>query len=224
MIKRFWILFCAFSLAGCLNADIHAQDSLRKIKMPVHIQGNFFYDFPQSFGAVAGIELPLKNKVISRVDTSGKVKLKYRDWVLNGNVGFYRYTFNHTGLFLFPSIGKRYNKGRPYYFEWLLSVGLLRTFYDGQVYSVDDNGTVKQLKNYGRFYTLTGVSTVFGHDFEKNKKPKPFAIDIKPSLWFQYPYNSFVLPHLSFELQLKYHLDRLNMRVREKYVVHKLKE
>src|ERR1700690_1906176 len=190
---------------------VEAQDSLNKVKMPVYIRSTFFYDFPQSFGASAGVDFPIRSKIITTISKSGKQELRYRDLIVCSDIGFYRYPFNNTGLYIIQSIGKRYYKSKPYYFEWLINVGVLRTIYDGQVYAVDDNGNVTELNNYGRYYAITGFTTVFGHNFERSKKPKPFAIDIRPSVWIQYPYNSFILPHLSAEISFTYHFNKLNM-------------
>ncbi len=218
--RRLRFIFCLSTITCLLKVDLHAQDSLYKVPMPVHTGSSFFYDFPQSFGFSGGIDFPVKSKLITSVNDSGATKIKYCDRIFSANTGFYRYTFNHSGLYFFSSIGKRYSKDRPFYLEWLISVGILRTFYDGRVYTVDDNGTVKELKYYGRYYALTGLSAVFGYNFERNKKPKPFAIGIKPSLWFQYPYNNFMLPHLSAELIFKYHFNKLNIFVKQKHVIH----
>jgi hypothetical protein len=215
-------VLCLFALIWLFKADLKAQDGLHSITMPVYVRSSFFYDFPQSFGVSAGVDFPIKSKVITTTRKIGKEVIKYRDLIIAGDIGFYRYPFNNSGLYFFQSIGKRYNKGKPYYFEWLVRVGVLRTFYDGQVYTVDDNGTVKELNNYGRYYAVTGFTTIFGHDFERTKKPGSFAIDLKPSLWVQYPYNSFFLLHLSAEISFKYHFNNLNMRIKQKQVVHLL--
>ncbi len=182
----------------------------------MYLNGSFFYDFPQSFGAAAGIDFPLKSKVIFTKNKAGEEKTKYRDLIIASDIGFYRYPFNNSGTYLFQSIGKRYYKEKPYYFEWLASVGVLRTFYDGTVYSVDNNGNVKTLNDFGRYYAITGFTAVFGHNFERSAIPKPFAIDIKPSLWIQYPYNSFVLPHFSVWLTFKYHFNGLHISMKQK--------
>ena len=213
--KTFYFLFTFLLL---FKIDSNAQDSLNKVNMPVYLHGSFFYDFPQSFGAAAGVDFPIRSKVIFTKNKTGEEKAKYRDLIIASDIGFYRYPFNNSGIYLFQSIGKRYQKEKPYYFEWLASIGLLRTFYDGIVYSVDNNGNVKILKDFGRYYATTGFAAVLGHNFERSSYPKPFAIDIKPSLWIQYPYNSFILPHFSVWLTFKYHFNRFHISVKQKQV------
>ncbi len=212
-------LLLYFFIIICLFIDgLKAQDSLNKIIMPGYLHGSCFYDFPQSFGAAAGVDFPLRSKVIYTKNKAGKEKPKYRDLIIAGDMGFYRYPFNNSGIYIFQSIGKKYHNQKPYYFEWRASVGILRTYYDGIVYSVDNNGNVKILKDFGRYYATTGFTAVFGHNFERSANWKPFAIDIKPSLWIQYPYNSFILPHLSVWLTFKYHFNHFRICVKQKQV------
>jgi hypothetical protein len=221
MLRRLSEFFLCLLIAICFTPFCaNAQDSLVKVTMPAFLHASFFYDLPLSFGSFTGIDFPIKSKVFISVDRAGKKEIKYRDAIVASDIGFYRYDFNNTGLYFFESIGKRYYRQRPYYFEWMITVGFLRTFYDGIVYAVDDNGNVKQLHNYGKYYAVTGGTAVFGHDFLKAKKPKPFAIDIRPSLWFQYPYNSFVLPHLSASLTFKYHFQGMNITIKQKRITN----
>jgi hypothetical protein len=183
--------------------------------MPVFVRSSLFYDFPQSFGASAGVDFPVRSKMIITKDEKGQTSFKYRDLIVAGDIGFYRNLFNNSGLYFFQSIGKQYHKNKPYYYEWLARVGLLRTFYDGIVYTVDANGNVKVINNFGRYYIATGFMAVFGYDFERSKKQLPFAIDARSYIWIQYPYNSFVLPHLSFELSFKYRFNKLNITIKK---------
>src|ERR1019366_8676757 len=139
-------LLCLFLVVFLFNADLQAQDSLVKVSLPLYVHGSFFYDFPQSFGALGGIDFPIKSKLVATVAKNGKKESRHRDVIVVGDIGFYHYPFNNSGLYFLSSIGKRYHKDKPYYFEWLVRFGLLRTFYDGLVYSVDDNGNVNVLK------------------------------------------------------------------------------
>jgi len=216
------VLFCLFSLLLLFEVGLQAQDSLYKVRMPVFVRSSFYYDFPQSFGASAGVDFPVRTKVIVTTDKKGEPSLKFRDLIVAGDIGFYRYLYNNSGLYFFQSLGKRYHKNKPYYHEWLARVGLLRTFYDGIVYTVDANGDVKMLNNFGRYYLATGFAAVFGYDFERSKKTLPVAIDARSYIWIQYPYNSFVLPHLSFELSFKYHCDKFNIAIKKKQIEENL--
>ena len=205
-------LFLSFS-------TLEGQDSLHTVKKPVFIHATFYYDFPQAFGFASGLDFPISSKLKITYEKNGTEKISHRDLIISGDVGFYRYRFNHSGLYFTPAIGKRYYDIRPHYFEMLLSLGVLRTFYDGRVYTVGDDGYVKEKKNFGRYYFTSGFSVAFGHDFERSHNPKPFAVQVRPSFWIQYPYNSYLLPHLSVELSFKYHFNRFNVSVKQKQLL-----
>ena len=220
MAKQWLICFFHFA-TGILygRLTLSAQDSSYRVKMPWYVQASFFYDFPQSFGATASAEIPLKSKQIIKVFPPQQKEVKYRNLITTSTIGFYRYPFNHTGLFVSQAIGYRYYKNKPYYFEWLASIGLLRTIYDGTVYSVNNYNAVSILPNFGRYYATTGFTAVFGHDWARSSQPKPFAVDVRPSLWFQYPYNSFVLPHLSAQITFSYHLAHSYLSITQKRTI-----
>lgn len=200
---------------------LSAQDSSHTVRLPISTSGNLFYDFPQSFGAAARMEFPFSFRHIF-INKKSKQKQKFREAVTSSTIGFYRYAFNNTGLFIQQSVGFRYYKTKPYYFQWQLMAGALRTFYDGTVYSVNNNGAVNTLRGFGRWYMLTGFATAFGHDWQRNKKPKPFSVAIEPSLWMQFPYNSFVLPHLSLQLSFQYHFSSVTILQKEIKRGHRL--
>jgi hypothetical protein len=179
------------------------------------LHASFYYDFPKSFGASAGIDFPFSSHVKTSNRKDGSKKIKYRDWIINADIGFYRYRFNNTGVFFIPSAGKRYASDGTHYFEWLAGAGIVRTFYDGIVYSVDNNGKVEEKSYFGRWYATANIAATCGWDFLKARTPKPFALQVKPVLWFQFPYNSFMLPHLSVEAGIKYYFKNFNTRVRQ---------
>ena len=216
MQKKFNYIFLSV-MAVCFSdlTKVAAQDSSKLVQQPVFLHTSFYYDFPKSVGASAGIDFPFSSKLKISNRKDGRKKIKHRDWIMNADIGFYRYRFNNTGVFFIPSVGKRYSGQHNYYVEWLAGAGIVRTFYDGIVYSVDDNGKVQEKSYSGRWYATASIATTFGWDLAKAKKPKPFALQIKPVLWFQFPYNNFMLPHLSVEAGIKYHFKNFNTNVQQ---------
>src|SRR5665213_3547317 len=135
-LKTILLLFaCCFGIRQVLAQTVDSTS------LPVYTSAGFLYDFPQSFGATAGIALPLNYHNIF-INKKRKEKQKFRELLTKSEVGFYRYRFNNTSFFFQQSIGFRYQHKTPYFFEWMLSAGLLRTFYDGTVYKVSDDGAV----------------------------------------------------------------------------------
>jgi hypothetical protein len=215
MQKQFRHIFIsAATFCFASVTDLAAQDSNR-VQKPVFLHTSFYFDFPKSVGAAAGIDFPFSSKIKISSSKDGTKKIRYRDWILNADIGFYRYRFNNTGVFFIPSAGKRYSGEHPYYFEWLAGAGVVRTFYDGIVYSVDDNGKVQEKSYFGRWYATANIATTFGWNLAKAKNAKPVALQVKPVLWFQFPYNSFMLPHLSVEAGIKYHFKNFNTKIQQ---------
>ena len=195
--------------AGC----VFGQDV--NVEKPVFIGFSAYYDFPKSYGVDASADFTLSSKVIFGKTNNQHQKIKYRDWIFSADAGFYHYHYNNSGIYLMPSVGKNYYSGKPYYFGWLATIGILRTFYDGIVYSVNADGNVVQLKNFGRYYAVTGIGAVLGCDILKRYR-FPLRAEIKPLLWMQYPYNSFLLPHGSAMVGIKYHFKNFNTLVKKK--------
>lgn len=198
------------------------QDTAGFIAKPVYVHASFLYDFPKSYGASAGLDLVFssKVKVVSRKD--GSTRTIYSDWVLNGDIGFYRYVMNHTGVLLIGSVGKRFHPGKSFYVEALFQSVALRTFYDGKVYEVDNNNHVTEKNNFGRFYGGAGFATTLGWNIRKSySSSPPILVQCQPSLWFQLPYNSFVLPHFSVQATIKYPLSHWQTKVQLKEKIKK---
>ena len=193
-----------------------AQDTSSTVQIPLLIRASFLYDMPLSFGAVAGVEIPLNRKIIADTKGNDSARIKNHDLIAGAETGFYRYAFNNTGLYFFASAGKRYSSKKPAYCQWQINLGILRTIYDGIVYAVNANNEVSILQNSGRFYALTGFSVVFGHDLRHQHHARPFSIEAGPLLWLQYPYNSYVLPHLSAKLGVAYYFQPIQRRIKQK--------
>ena len=172
---------------------------------PFCVRASFLYDFPMGFGSTAGIDFPFLSRTRETVSRKGVRREKRTDYVFFADLGFYRYAFNNTGLMIASGAAVRKPPGRVFWLEGSLGIGILRTFYDGIVYEVLQDGTVKELPLFGRFYALTGVSLALGWYLGNGKSHLPVSLQIKPSLWVQYPYNGFLLPHISLEAGLKYY-------------------
>jgi hypothetical protein len=190
-----------------------AQDSSKTASHPVFAEAMLLYDFPQSYGVTAGINLPLQSLVKSKIFKDGKKFTKYRDLIFGVNGGFYRYQYNYTGVFLTPFIGLRHFVRPSLYHETSFGLGILRTFYDGIVYKVDEAGNVSEEDLYGRFYATTSFSWAVNYLWRASHK-SIMAFQVKPVFWLQYPYNSFIKPHLSLAFGIKYQIAQRNIPIK----------
>ncbi|HEV7620268.1 MAG TPA: hypothetical protein VGO09_00970 [Flavisolibacter sp.] len=198
IVKMYFLLFLLF----LFNFSSCAQDSLSMGK-PIFLYASLLYDFPTSYGIKTSAGMPIKSFIKKRKLENGNIQYKEKDLFISVTLGGYRYPLNYTGIFLMPGIGIRYYKSQKTFTEIAFELGMLRTFYDGRVYEVSANGTINTLPLFGRFYLLSGLS--YALNFKLNeKKMNNLFIHIKPALWLQYPYNSFIKAHFSTEAGICY--------------------
>jgi len=94
--------------------------------------------------------------------------------------------------------------------------GVLRTFYDGKVYQEQTDGSIKEAPLFGRTYATTGFS--YGQNWRiSNHSRNAWFIQLRPSVWIQYPYNSFLKAHLSLQGGVSYRLGEMIVHSRTKY-------
>jgi len=190
-----------------------AQDSSERETKLIFTEVSLLYDFPESYGVVAGINLPMRSLIKNKIYKEGKVVPKQRDVIYGVNAGFYRYPYNYTGVFLTPFIAFRHYVHPSLFHETSLGIGLLRTFYDGTVYKVDDAGDVNEESLFGRFYATTSFSWSINFLLRRPNR-SIMAVQVKPLFWLQYPYNSFVKPHVSLAAGIKYEIGKKGVKVK----------
>jgi len=173
-----------------------AQDS-SKIAGPVSLYGLASYDFPKGYGLTVGTSIPFHSV------TGHKNKSSEKDEFVSAELGGYRYPFDYTSVNMNVGLGIRYVRSARYYSELSLNQGLLRTIYDGKVYEIDQYGNIKEVKLFGRTYLTTGFS--YSLNYRLNQKSlNLWFIQIKPSVWAQYPFNSFLKLHFSIQVGVCY--------------------
>jgi len=59
---------------------------------------------------------------------------------VSGNVGCYKHKRNHLGLFINSEIGFRKTRNKGMKYEYLLGIGYLHTFLQGDTYQVNNDG------------------------------------------------------------------------------------
>ena len=216
IIKAPNLLFSTFLIGSLVSSKtMSGQDSILTTARPVFVHASLLYDFPKSYGITAGVNYPFRSIEKKRVSKDGRQSIRQKDkfWLMEAAV--YRYPYNYTGILLVPAIGTRHYVNRSFLYETSLGIGILRTFYDGKVYEVDASGNVQEKSLFGRFYATTHLSSAFIFLLQK-PGGKTLAFEIKPSIWFQYPFESFIKPHVSLEAGIKYEIDKGSTKTRQK--------
>jgi hypothetical protein len=186
LLLLFTVPFIAFS-----------QDSL-PISRPVFLYGLTGYDIPKGFGFTIGGTAPFHSVV--KLKTGAE-----KDEVISSEIGEYRYPFAYTSIFFNAGLGIEYIRSSKHFTELSFSQGLLRTIYDGKVYELAQDGSIKERKLFGRNYLITQVS--WSLNYRIYKRPDPWFIKFRPSAWLQYPYNSFLKLHFAIQAGVSYCLN-----------------
>jgi len=127
----------------------------------------------------------------------------WKDVLVSSELGEYRYPFAYTSILFSAGLGIRYIRPSKPFTELSINQGLLRTIYDGVVYELEQDGSVKERKLFGRNYLITQFSYSVNYSMHK-RNPNRWFIQFGPSAWLQYPYNSFLKLHFSLHAGISY--------------------
>lgn len=171
------------------------QNSL-KTNRPALLYGLVSYDIPKGFGLTIGGSAPFHSVV-----KTGSEK----DLLVSSELGEYHYPFAYTSVFFNAGLGIRYIRSLRHFSELSINQGLLRTIYDGVVYQLGQDGSIKEHKLFGRNYLTTQFSYSLNYRMCK-RNPNGWFIQFRPCSWLQYPYNSFLKLHFSLQAGVSYNL------------------
>ena len=174
---------------------VFTQDSL-KTNRPALLYGLVSYDFPKGFGFKIGASAP--------ITPLSKLILK-RDVLVSSELGEYHYPFAYTSIFFNAGLGIRYIRSFKHFSELSIDQGLLRSIYDGKVYQLEQDGSIKEHKLFGRNYLITQFSYSLNYRM-CTRSPNLWFIQFRPSAWLQYPFNSFLKLHFSLQAGVSYNL------------------
>lgn len=131
----------------------------------------------------------------------------YKALIFTASIGTYIHQRNHVGLFLSSGLNWRHTFSIGYSMEFGLGLGYLHTWaHGGNIYTVDDNGNVSLKQNFGRPHFMPIVRLgLLGWDFRK-KTNIPLRLNADIIGFGQYPFNSFMMPHVAIRIGGTYYL------------------
>lgn len=203
-------------LSTCLLLTVmaSAQDSLH-IDRSSFLYGLTTYDFPGNYGLTIGTSIPFHSIIKEKKYKDLKTRNYEKDEFISAESGGYRRPLAYTSIIINAGIGIRYIKSVKHFTELSFKQGILRTIYDGKVYEVDSNGNIKEQKLFGRTYLTTGLSYSQNWGLH-NRSSNLWFIQLKPAMWIQYPFNSFLKVHFSLGAGVSYRLKKSSSSYRDK--------
>ena len=203
------------SILLILSLLAKAQDS-SNANHPLLLYGLATYDIPKSYGLTIGTSIPFHSVIKDKISDDFTKGVSEKDEFVSAELGGDRRPFAYTSIIFNAGVGIRYIKSAKHFGELALEQGVQRTFYDGVVYELDTDGTIKERKLYGRTYFTTGLS--YSENWSLHSRTSTlWLIQLKPFLWLQYPYNSFLKLHLSLQAGVSYRLKNSLFVIREKH-------
>jgi len=175
-----------------------AQDSLR-IRRPIFLYGLAAYDIPKGFGFTVGASIPFHS-------VTNLKRVSEKNEFISSELGEYRYPFAYTSILFNAGFGIECIRSSKHFTELSFSQGLFRTIYDGKVYELGPDGSIKERKLFGRNYLVTQVCMSLNYRIYK-RNPDPWFLKFRPSAWLQYPYNSFFKFHFAIQAGVSYRLN-----------------
>ena len=209
--KRFWnftfrtmktVLLSAWLLASVTSP---AQDSL--LNRSAYLYGLIGYDFLDGVGFTIGTSIPFHSIIKEKEYKDSKTRISRKDEFISAELGGYHYPLAYSSIILNAGIGIRYIKSVKRFTELSFIQGILRTIYDGKVYELDQDGNIKEHMLFGRTYLTSGFSYSLNWSLN-SRNSNLWFIQLKPSACLQYPYNSFLKPHVSLQAGVSYRLKK----------------
>lgn len=143
-------LFMVLALARLSLICFGQTDSLRVVNNG--LSGlKFSYNSSLIYpGLSAGVEFPVKNVRVDKIQKTSDEKAFTRGRFISGNLNWYHHPGYHDNVYLTTEWVMRRTKPGGFYSEFSSGLGFSRTFLGGTTYRVADDGTVsiKKLKGY----------------------------------------------------------------------------
>jgi hypothetical protein len=184
VIKKIIILSVFFN-AFLVNAQFYENE--------IPITGSYFGETLLHPGIYLGSEWPVRKNL-----------------VVGYGLGTYLHCKHHLGLFLSGDFSWRKTFRPGYTICFGLGIGYLHTWpHGGKIYSVDENGNIESVTNWGQPSVMPSLKLgLLGWDF-RQKTSFPCRIFADVVIFGQYPYNDYIMPHAALSLGATYYLKRM---------------
>jgi hypothetical protein len=162
------------------------------------------WDFPQCMEASISARLPVWQSRNTATDTAGCNNIKTRSLNFGLHLDMRSVIDNRNEIGLNAEVCWIRHSKTKFYIGEARDIGILRTIYHGTTYSVNGNGVISTCSMGGRLYASSGLTTILGWTTGFACQYFPHDIELRPHLWIAYPWNNFILPHISIDFAVRY--------------------
>jgi hypothetical protein len=192
-------------VSSLIFSNIYGQDTFQNHRLN-GIGISYYGENISHYGLKIATEFPVLVKDKLKVKDNDKIINKRKEIFITGNIGGYVHKRNHLAVFIGSEIGYRKTRKKGFKYEFLLGLGYLHTFLQGDTYEVSDDGDVKKVNFAGQSNLMIPFSLGFGYDFNFFYK-KPISVSIKPGFFIQYPYNIAVAVRPTIDFGIYYYFN-----------------
>ncbi len=180
----------------------------QEITQQVTVNVSYFGKTISHPGLKIGIEYPLMVVDVEKLKKSGVAIPKTKSIFLTGNLIYNHHRRYNSIVLVNTEIGYRITRKKGFKMGVLLGFGGLRTIIDEDTYQVSDQGKIKLIRHPGQWGFAPSLSFELGKDMGFQKS-LPWAYHLKPSFYFQIPYNHSFLMNFVLEFGVSYRIINL---------------
>jgi len=118
--------------------------------------------------------------------------------------GYFHY-LNHTSIFVGSEFGYRHYFKNGFDFHSLIGIGYMHKILGATIYEVSGSGELLEIPNYGSSHLMPNIEIGFGYIIARDSD-NPINIYSRTEIFGEYPYNTYILPHLATSIGLRINL------------------
>jgi hypothetical protein len=115
------------------------------------------------------------------------------------NIGYYSHPRNHAAIFMDIHQGLRRTLGKGIILESSVGLGVMFSYYNEEVYKLAASGEFEETSRIAKPDLMPSITLGLGYDFSSDREHRRMAW-VRPKIFWQYPYNTLALPHLSLQI------------------------
>ena len=115
------------------------------------------------------------------------------------NLGYYSHPRNHAAFFTDIHYGLRRTLNNGIMFESSVGIGVMLSYYNEEIYTLSETGQFKESSRLANPDFMPSITLGMGYDFSDDRE-KRRMVWARPKMFWQYPFNTLALPHLSLQI------------------------
>lgn len=119
--------------------------------------------------------------------------------ISRATAGYYAHPRSHSALFMDIQQGLRRTFNSGIIIESSIGLGVMLSYYNEEVYKLTESGEFEETSRVARPDLMPSITLGLGYDFSNDKEYRRMAW-VRPKMFWQYPYNTLALPHLSLQI------------------------